>query len=317
MRHAEMSLRQRLASFSPDRETVLTIGVFDGVHLGHQHLLQQLIQLAQPDRLPAVITFTNHPITVLRPGTQVRYITTPEQRTRLLKAQGIPLVVGLEFTAEDSQVTARDFAALLVETLGMKGLVMGPGAAVGQNREGDINYLRQLGPQLEFWVEEAQPLVLDGSPVQSRRIREAIAWGEVAAGARLLGRTFSLTGKVVVGDRRGRDLGFPTANLDIAPEMIIPGDGIYATWAIIDGVRHPSATSIGVRPTFGPGERLVEAYVMDFDADLYGSRLCIEFVRKLRDQENFSSVDSLVDQINRDVADSRLALAADGGPHAS
>jgi len=317
MRHAEMSLRQRLASFSPDRETVLTIGVFDGVHLGHQHLLQQLTQLAQPDRLPAVITFTNHPITVLRPGTQVRYITTPEQRTRLLKAQGIPLVVGLEFTAEDSQVTARDFAALLVETLGMKGLVMGPGAAVGQNREGDINYLRQLGPQLGFWVEEAQPLVLDGSPVQSRRIREAIAWGEVAAGARLLGRTFSLTGKVVVGDRRGRDLGFPTANLDIAPEMIIPGDGIYATWAIIDGVRHPSATSIGVRPTFGPGERLVEAYVMDFDADLYGSRLCIEFVRKLRDQENFSSVDSLVDQINRDVADSRLALAADGGPHAS
>ena len=317
MRHAEMSLRQRLASFSPDRETVLTIGVFDGVHLGHQHLLQQLTQLAQPDRLPAVITFTNHPITVLRPGTQVRYITTPEQRTRLLKAQGIPLVVGLEFTAEDSQVTARDFAALLVETLGMKGLVMGPGAAVGQNREGDINYLRQLGPQLEFWVEEAQPLVLDGSPVQSRRIREAIAWGEVAAGARLLGRTFSLTGKVVVGDRRGRDLGFPTANLDIAPEMIIPGDGIYATWAIIDGVRHPSATSIGVRPTFGPGERLVEAYVMDFDADLYGSRLCIEFVRKLRDQENFSSVDSLVDQINRDVADSRLALSADGGPHAS
>ena len=317
MRHAEMSLRQRLASFSPDRETVLTIGVFDGVHLGHQHLLQQLIQLAQPDRLPAVITFTNHPITVLRPGTQVRYITTAEQRTRLLKAQGIPLVVGLEFTAEDSQVTARDFAALLVETLGMKGLVMGPGAAVGQNREGDINYLRQLGPQFGFWVEEAQPLVLDGSPVQSRRIREAIAWGEVAAGARLLGRTFSLTGKVVVGDRRGRDLGFPTANLDIAPEMIIPGDGIYATWAIIDGVRHPSATSIGVRPTFGPGERLVEAYVMDFDADLYGSRLCIEFVRKLRDQENFSSVDSLVDQINRDVADSRLALAADGGPHAS
>ena len=317
MRHAEMSLRQRLASFSPDRETVLTIGVFDGVHLGHQHLLQQLIQLAQPDRLPAVITFTNHPITVLRPGTQVRYITTPEQRTRLLKAQGIPLVVGLEFTAEDSQVTARDFAALLVETLGMKGLVMGPGAAVGQNREGDINYLRQLGPQFGFWVEEAQPLVLDGSPVQSRRIREAIAWGEVAAGARLLGRTFSLTGKVVVGDRRGRDLGFPTANLDIAPEMIIPGDGIYATWAIIDGVRHPSATSIGVRPTFGPGERLVEAYVMDFDADLYGSRLCIEFVRKLRDQENFSSVDSLVDQINRDVTDSRLALAADGGPHAS
>ena len=310
-----MSLRQRLVSFAPDKETVLTIGVFDGVHLGHQHLLQQLIQLAQPDYLPAVITFTNHPITVLRPGTQVRYITTPEQRTRLLKDQGIQLVVGLEFTLEDSRVTARDFAAMLVETLGMKGLLMGPDSAVGHNRQGDINFLRQLSPQLGFWVEEMQPLVLDGSPVQSRRIREAIGWGDVAAGTRLLGRNFSLTGEVVVGDRRGRDLGFPTANLEIAPEVIIPGDGIYATWAIIDGVRHPSATSIGVRPTFGAGERLVEAYLMDFDADLYGKQLCVEFVRKLRDQENFSSVEALVDQVSRDVADCRLALAAGGGPY--
>ena len=311
-----MSLRQRLASFAPDKETVLTIGVFDGVHLGHQHLLQQLTRLAQPDYLPTVFTFTNHPITVLRPGTQVRYITTPEQRTRLLKAQGIQLVVGLEFTLEDSRVTARDFATILVETLGMKGLLMGPDSAVGHNRQGDINFLRQLSPQLGFWVEEVQPLVLDGSPVQSRRIREAIWCGDVEAGTRLLGRNFSLAGKVVLGDRRGRDLGFPTANLEIDPEVIIPGDGIYATWAIIDGVRHPSATSIGVRPTFGPGERLVEAYVMDFDADLYGKHLCVEFVRKLRDQEHFSTVDALVDQINRDVADCRLALAADGGPHA-
>ncbi|PKB82467.1 MAG: riboflavin biosynthesis protein RibF [SAR202 cluster bacterium Io17-Chloro-G9] len=311
-----MNLRQRLASFSPNKATVLTIGVFDGVHLGHQHLLQQLLRLAQPDEMPAVITFANSPITVLRPDTQVRYITTPEQRTRLLKAQGIQLVVGLEFTAEDSRVTAKDFASLLVETLGMKGLLMGPGAALGQNRQGDINFLRGLGPNLGFRVEEAEPMVLDGSPVQSRRIREAIGSGDVAAGRRLLGRTFSLTGKVVEGHRQGKELGFPTANLEIAPEMIIPGDGIYATWATIDGVRHPSATSIGVRPTFGPGERLVEVYVMDFDANLYGKRLCVEFVRKVRDQENFPNVEALVEQIGRDVADCRLALAPDGGPHA-
>ena len=311
-----MSLSQRLARFAPNQETVLTIGVFDGVHLGHQHLLRQLTQLTPPEYLPAVITFTNHPITVLRPGTQVRYITTPEQRTGLLKAQGIQLVVGLEFTLEDSKVSAQDFAAMLVDTLGMKGLLMGPGAAVGRNREGDVNFLRQLSPQLGFWVEEAQPLVLDGSPVQSRRIREAIRCGDVAAGTRLLGRNFSLTGKVVVGDRRGRDLGFPTANLEINQEMIIPGDGIYATWAIIDGVRHLSATSIGVRPTFGPGERLVEAYVMDFDSDLYGKDLSVEFVSKVRDQENFTSVEALVDQINWDVANCRLALASDREPHA-
>ena len=169
-----MSLRQRLASFAPNRATVLTIGVFDGVHLGHQHLLQQLLRLAQPDEMPAVIPFANTPISVLRPDTQVRYITTPEQRTRLLKAQGMQLVVGLEFTPEDSRVTAKDFASLLVETLGMKGLLMGPGAALGRNRQGDIDFLRGLAPKLGFWVEEAHPLVLDGSPVQSRRIREAI-----------------------------------------------------------------------------------------------------------------------------------------------
>ena len=197
----------------------------------------------------------------------------------------------------------------------MKGLLMGPDSAVGHNRQGDINFLRQLGPQLGFWVEEVQPFVLDGSPVQSRRIREEIGWGDVSAGTRLLGRNFSLTGKVVLGDRRGTDLGFPTANLEIASEVIIPGDGIYATWAIIDGVRHPSATSIGVRPTFGSGERLVEAYVMDFDADLYGKHMSVEFVRKLRDQENFSTVEALVEQIKRDVVDCRLALAAGGGPH--
>lgn len=226
MSHTNMSLRQRLASFTPHKETVLTIGVFDGVHLGHQHLLQQLIRLAEPHYLPAVFTFTNHPISVLRPGTQVRYITTPEQRMRLLKAQGIQLVVGLEFTLEDSRVPARDFVALLVEILGMKGLLMGPDSALGHNRQGDINFLRELGPQLGFWVEEVQPLLLDGSLVQSRRIRGAIECGDVAASTRLLGRNFCLTGKVVTGDRRGRDLGFPTANLEIDPQAIIPGDEI-------------------------------------------------------------------------------------------
>ena len=316
MSHTNMSLRQRLASFTPNKETVLTIGVFDGVHLGHQHLLQQLIRLAEPDYLPAVFTFTNHPISVLRPGIQVRYITTPEQRMRLLKAQGIQLVVGVEFTLEDSRTTARDFAALLVETLGMKGLLMGPDSALGHNRQGDINFLRELSPQLGFWVEEVQPLLLDGSPVQSRRIRGAIGCGDVAASTRLLGRNFCLTGKVVTGDRRGRDLGFPTANLEIDPEAIVPGDGIYATWTIIDGVRRPSATSIGSRPTFGPGERLVEAHVMDFDEDLYGQQLSVEFVRKIRGQENFTTIEALVTQIDRDVADCRLALAADGAPDA-
>jgi riboflavin kinase/FMN adenylyltransferase len=158
-----------------------------------------------------------------------------------------------------------------------------------------------------------EPLVQDGELVRSRRIREAIGSGDFAAVGRLLGRQFSLTGTVVTGTRRGRELGFPTANLAVAPEMMLPGDGIYATWAIIGGVRHASATSVGVRPTFGLTERVVEVYVLDFDADLYGQEVSVEFVRKLRDQETFPDVPALVARVNQDVAEARAALVTNGG----
>lgn len=312
-----MSFREQLASLvlsevegaASTRETVLTLGVFDGVHQGHCHLLRRLRQFALPSYLPGVVTFTNHPRNILRPGSGVRYIATPEEKVHLLKAQGIELVVSLEFTPELSRVRAGDFAALLVEHLKMRGLVVGPDFALGYNREGNINFLRQLGSEMGFWVEMVEPLFLDGILVKSRRIREAISQGNMEACARLLGRKFSLSGVVVKGDGRGRELGFPTANLAVAPQMILPGDGIYATWAIIDRVRHPSATSIGVRPTFGLTERLVEVYIMDFDADLYGQQIDVEFVGKLRDQETFLSVAALIEQIDRDIANARLALA--------
>jgi riboflavin kinase/FMN adenylyltransferase len=204
---------------------------------------------------------------------------------------------------------------MLVELLRTKGLVLGPDAVLGHNREGTVDFLRSRGDDLGFWVETVPSLVLDGAEVKSSRIRDAVIRGDIAACTRLLSRKFSVNGQVVVGDHRGRELGFPTANLEIAPGMMVPGDGIYATWAIMDGVRHPSATSIGVRPTFGLTERLVEVYVIDFDGDLYGKDMCVEFVGKLRDQQTFPGVEALVDQINRDVAGSRLALAEDRGTH--
>jgi riboflavin kinase/FMN adenylyltransferase len=281
------------------------------VHQGHCHLLRRLVELAGSDYLPTVLTFVNHPITVLRPETQVRYITSHEDRVRLLKDQGIELVVCLDFTRELSQVSAADFTSALVEKLRMKGLVVGPDSALGRDRQGDIDYLRRRGTELGFWVEVVDPLMMDGDQVKSRRIRAGLEVGDVSGCARLLGRKFSLEGIVVKGDQRGKSLGFPTANLELAPRMALPGDGIYATWTIIEGVRHPSATSIGVRPTFNLSQRLVEVYVMDFDADLYGKRLNVEFVRKLRDQETFPSVEELVVQIDQDVADSRAALDQD------
>ena len=310
-----MNFRQLLGSIASNRDTVLTLGVFDGVHLGHRHLLKRLVKLSEPPLVPTVLTFSNHPITVLRPGSQVAGLTTLDQKVHLIKEQGVELVITLEFTPELALVSATDFVATLVDTLQMTGLVLGPDTALGHNREGDYEFLRREGAALGFQVEAVEPFVVDGVPVKSRRIRDDIARGDVGACAGLLGRNYSLSGQVVVGDRRGKQLGFPTANLDIDEQLMLPGDGIYATWAVIDGVRYPSATSIGVRPTFGLTERLVEVHIMDFDQDIYGQWMSVEFVSKLRDQETFSSVETLIHQINQDVVDSRLVLAEDRGTH--
>ena len=191
----------------------------------------------------------------------------------------------------------------------MKGLVLGPDSALGQGREGDMAFMQAEGERLGFWVRSVPPLEINGQPVKSRVIREALVAGNVAGGARLLGRNHSLSGTVVLGDQRGRTLGFPTANIDVYPGRLWPGDGIYATWAHFDGKRHLSATSIGVRPTFGLTQRLVEVYVMDFSGDLYGQQLTVEFVEKVRNQETFADIDALIARIGQDVADSRLVLA--------
>ena len=304
-----MSFRQRLASATPDRDTVLTVGVFDGVHQGHRQLLNRLIELAGPTHIPAVVTFSNSPVTVLRPGTEPSYLTTPEQKVGLIKALGIDLVVCVEFTKEFSQISAQDFAEALSGPLRMKGLVLGPDAAFGKGRQGDLAFMRGMGEKLGFWVDSVPTLEVGGEPVKSRRIREALAEGDVAVCSKWLQRHHSLSGTVVLGDQRGRDLGFPTANLDVNSQLQLPGDGIYATWALIDGVRHQAATSVGVRPTFGLTQRLVEVFVMDFAGDLYGKTIGVEFVKKVRGQEAFDNVGALVKQIAQDVDDCRDVLS--------
>ena len=307
-----MSFSQRLAGFTPQSDTVLTVGVFDGVHLGHRHLLDHLKDWATPACIPAVITFSNRPVTVFRPGTFPSYLTTPEHKTSLLREAGIELVASLEFTEELSQVSARQFAELLSSTMKMKGLVLGPDSALGKGREGDLAYMESEGERLGFWVRSVPPLEINGRPVKSRVVREALVAGDVSRGASLLGRNHCLSGTVVVGDQRGRTLGFPTANIDVYPGLLWPGDGIYATWAHFGGNRHLSATSIGVRPTFGLTQRLVEVYVMDFSGDLYGQQMTVEFVDKVRNQETFAEIDSLIARIGQDVADSRELLAQAG-----
>ncbi len=308
-----MSFRQRLARVAPDRETIVTVGVFDGVHQGHRHLLDRLVEAAGSKYTPTVVTFSNHPIAVLRPDTIVKAITTPEEKSRLLRDAGVGLVIALDFTLELSQVTAGDFASSLVEKLGMKGLVLGPDTALGRNREGDLEFLTKHGKESGFWVESVKPFSMDGQPIKSRNIRQAVTQGDMLTCNKFLGRTFAIQGKVVPGDRRGRELGFPTANLSLPEGSLLPGDGIYATWALVDGQRRPSATSIGIRPTFGLSDLMVEVYVLDFNGDLYGKELGVEFVEKIRGQEKFEGVDELIAQMDQDVAQARVTLARDHG----
>ncbi len=308
-----MNLGQRLNRVSPQRETVMTIGVFDGVHRGHSHLLQSLIQAAGADYEPVVLTFSNHPLTVLQPGREISLITTSERKEKLIRDHGIEQIVSIEFTRELAQLTPEEFVAILQDELRMKGLVIGSDFALGRNREGTAMRLTELGRERGFFVEVVEPLVVEGLLVKSRVIRQKISEGDVAVSGRLLGRQFCLTGNVVTGDRRGRTLGFPTANVDVSSAMAHPADGIYATWALVDGVRRPSATSIGIRPTFGLTQRLVEVYILDFDGDLYGRELEVQFVDKLRDQEAFPSLEALVNQIKLDVENTRQTLALTGG----
>jgi riboflavin kinase/FMN adenylyltransferase len=304
-----MHAYEELSRVRPGGPTVMTIGVFDGVHLGHQHLLRQVREEARCQGcLSGALTFRNDPVTVLRPEVKVSYLTTSEERLRLLQAQGLDLVVSLTFDLELSQVRARQFIALLKETLLLQGLVVGPDFALGHQREGTPSFLEALGKEMGFSVVQVPPLEVDGVAVSSSLIRHALAEGDMARAHLLLGRPYALEGNVAKGDGRGRRLGFPTANLQLDPSLTLPADGIYAAWAHLAGRRWMTAASIGLRPTFGPGERTVEAYLLDFHQDLYGQPLRLEFVRRLRPELRFESVDALVAQMHKDVAEVRDVL---------
>ena len=311
-----MSVEHQLKGVCPSKGTAVTIGTFDGVHRGHQHLFRSLKAAAQADNLQTcAIVFRNQPRSVLVRGAEVEYITPWEERKALIEAQGVDLLVALNFTWELAAVRARDFVEMLVANLKMKALVVGPDFALGHQREGDISALRAMGNQLGFRVHVLEPKAVDSQPIRSRVLRKMISDGRVVDAARMLGRPFVLRGVVVEGDRRGRELGFPTANLALDASILAPKHGIYATWARFQGEKRPSATSIGVRPTFGGGPRFVEVYVMDFDGDLYGETLDVEFVRLLRDEQYFESVSGLVRQMERDVDQARAVLSGrEGGP---
>ncbi len=292
------------------RPTVLTIGSFDGIHRGHQYLIRQVVERAKqkPGTASALITLHPHPKVVLRPNSPMRYLTTIEERLDLLAPLGLDYVVVFPFSLETSQIRARDFVQILIDHLHMTEIICGKDFALGYKREGNVEFLRALGKEKGFTVTVVEPQEIDDDVVSSTRIRELIAVGDLSESTRLLGRYPSLRGRVIQGDHRGRQLGFPTANLAVAERRLIPADGIYATRVKIGDRWFGGATSIGVRPTFGGGERSVEVYVLDFDGDLYDQVIEVQFIKRLREEMKFDSVDALIAQMQHDVKETRRVL---------
>ncbi|MBM3190088.1 MAG: bifunctional riboflavin kinase/FAD synthetase [Chloroflexi bacterium] len=304
-----MRLLHGLDGFAPDREVVLTIGTFDGVHLGHQHLLRELVSHAQQtERLSAALTFYPHPRAVLQPGARLTYLSTPEERAAIIESLGVGLLVLLPFSPQLAEMPAEDFVKLLYERLCMRELWVGEGFAMGRNREGNTAQLRAIAPQVGFTLRTVEPYLVGGEPVSSTRIRQLLAQGRVDQVAQLLGRDYAVSSYVIRGAQRGRTLGFRTANLSVSEERALPLDGVYAVRVTVDGQPYAGVANVGIRPTFDSGGRLLEVHLLDYEGDLYDCPIQVAFVQRLRAERRFDDGQALALQISRDIRAARIAL---------
>jgi riboflavin kinase / FMN adenylyltransferase len=291
----------------------LTIGVFDGVHRGHQAIIRQMTAGAHANGAPAVLlTFSPHPAVVLGRAT-LKCLTTPEERAEILAGLGVDVVITQPFDKDVAAITAEDFMQRLEQRLGLQKLFVGYDFALGHNRAGNLTRLAEIGAQIGYEVHPVAAIQLDGQTISSSLIRQQIAEGNVSGAAVKLGRYYAVSGPVVPGDGRGRTIGIPTANVDIPAEKALPANGVYACWAYVSGERHPAVINSGLRPTFTTGEVLprVEAHLMGYSSDLYGQTLKLEFVERLRGEQKFPSVEALVAQIRADMARAEALLAAE------
>ncbi|MGY6502093.1 MAG: bifunctional riboflavin kinase/FAD synthetase [Acidimicrobiales bacterium] len=311
-------IRDNEASPSSIDGCAATIGVYDGVHLGHQAVIRATQAEAERHGVAtAVVTFDRHPATLLRPENAPLLLTTLDQKLELLESVGVDHAFVVHFDEARSKEAAEDFVTeVLVERLHARSIVVGEDFHFGHQRGGNVTLLRSMGEQHGFEVT-GLPLLPSGlgagEPVSSTAIRRVLAGGDVAAAAGMLGRRYELRGAVVQGDQRGRQLGFPTANVPVPTAMAIPADAVYAGWYVRpDGTRHQAAINLGRRPTFyeHADTSLLEAHLLDFDGDLYGEPARIEFVELLRSELRFESIDALVTQLNADVVHARQVLGS-------
>lgn len=303
--------REELARYAPGGATAVTIGNFDGVHLGHQHLVAYLIERARRLSLaPAAITLYPAPVKVLRPQEPMQYLTSLEERLELLHGFGLKVVVPLSFTSELAEIAPADFAGMLKQEFAMSLLVMGPDNAFGRSREGTPASMARIGARLGFTVDVLPDAVREAdSKISATAIRAALAAGEIEEVSRQLGRNYSLRGPVVRGDQRGRQLGFPTANIAITPDRALPALGVYATWAFLGETRMASVTNIGRRPTFNGQTVSIETHIFAYEGDLYDRQLRIELVKRLRPEQSFVGVEQLRQQIAQDAIVAQQVLS--------
>jgi riboflavin kinase/FMN adenylyltransferase len=289
---------------------VVTIGNFDGVHVGHRAVLKLACERVRAQRGTAIVlTFEPHPLRVLAPGVELKFLSDPEEKLALLEEAGVDVVARLPFTRDFASQTPEEFMAqVLRDGLGTRELYVGQNFRFGKERGGTIQMLREAGPRLGFTVHAISPVVVEGASVSSTRIRDLVQGGAMGEAALLLGRPYQLTGTVVQGHRRGGELGFPTANL-LPPEgRVLPPDGVYATHLRMGMEVWAAVTYIGTRPTFGAGARIIETYLLEGDHDLYGCDVRIAFHERLRGDQAFESADSLARQIAADADRAREIL---------
>jgi len=293
------------------RNSWLTIGVYDGVHRGHQEIIRKLVESAHKVGAPAVVlTFDPHPASVLT-GKDIRLLTTADERADLLGSLGVDVVVTQRFTRDLSNVTASDFVSTLKTNLGLAHLLIGYDFALGKGREGNAARLTEIGREMNYTVEVIPAVSDESGVISSTEIRKLISTGNVSEAANLQGSPYTITGTVIHGDERGRKINFPTANIDYPKQKAVPANGIYACWAILDDERFMAATNVGFNPTFTPEKNIpsIEPYLLDFNRDIYGRELKLEFIQRLRDELKFDSVEALVAQIHTDVDKTRAMLS--------
>jgi riboflavin kinase/FMN adenylyltransferase len=289
------------------RPTVLTLGVFDGLHMGHQKIVETVVNRAKElHAIPTAITFDPHPRAVLHPESAPPLLQTLDQRLAALEVLGIEQTIVIPFSREFASIEAEEFLRdVIYDRLQAKEVYLGRGFAFGKNRAGNIELLRKISAELGFFADEVSEVQLRGQRISSSKIRELLAAGRVNLARGMLGRPYGVEGKIIRGDRRGHTIGFPTANL-LPQNRVIPRTGVYVTATLIGETWRRSITNVGVRPTFGNDlEPSVETYIFDFDGDLYGDVLRVRFLHRIRDERKFSGIDELKAQIERD---SRRAL---------